>query len=140
MSSIKVSVVSAEHEIYSGEGVFVSAPATLGEVGIKLRHAPMLTLLAPGEIKVTAVDESEEAFFVTGGILEVQPDAVTVLSDIALRARDLDEAKATEAKARAEKLMQDRATDIDFAVAQAEFAEAVAQLHTIQRLRRRQGR
>ncbi len=140
MSSIRVSVVSAEHEIYSGEAVMVSAPARLGEVGIKPRHAPMLTLLSPGEVKVTFPDNTEEAFYVSGGILEVQPDVVTVLSDIAVRAHDLDEAKAAEAKERAEKLMHDRETDIDFAAAQAEFAEAVAQLHTIQRLRRRQGR
>ena len=140
MATIRVSVVSAEHEIYAGEAVMVIAPARLGDVGIKPRHAPMLTLLSPGEVRVTTAEQEHEAFYVTGGILEVQPDVVTVLSDTAIRAHDLDEAQAEEAKARAERLMHDREADIDFAAAQAEFAEAVAQLQTIQRLRRRQGR
>ncbi len=140
MSSIKVSVVSAEAQIYTGEAILVTAPARYGDVGIKPRHAPMLTLLSPGEVRVTTADNRSEAFYVSGGILEVQPNLVTVLSDTAVRAADLDEAQAEQAKARAQRLMHDREASIDFATAQAEFAEAVAQLHTIQRLRRRKGR
>ena len=138
--TVHVDIVSAESEIFSGQAEMVFAPAIMGEVGIAPGHTPLLTRLAPGEVRLKLPEGREEAFYVSGGMLEVQPDMVTVLSDTAQRAHDLDEAAALEAKQRAETLLKDRTAEIDYAKAQAELAEAVAQLHAIQRLRKRAGR
>jgi F-type H+-transporting ATPase subunit epsilon len=132
--TIHVDIVSAEREIYSGTAEMVFAPLETGEVGILPRHAPLLARMRPGEVRVRTGAE-ELTFYVSGGILEVQPHVVTVLADTAVRARDLDEAAAVKAKERAEEALRNRRTDIDYARAQAELAEAIAQLRTIQRLR-----
>ena len=137
MDTLQVEIVSAENEIYSGEARWVVAPAEMGEVGIYPRHTPLITHLKPGEVRVNAVEENEElSFFVSGGMLEVQPHQVTVLSDTAMRGADLDEAKAEEAKKRAEQALADRKADFDEARALAELAEAAAQLRMIQKLRK----
>ncbi|MFH0352611.1 MAG: F0F1 ATP synthase subunit epsilon [Chromatiales bacterium] len=138
--TIHVDIVSAEAEIYSGQAEMVFAPALMGEVGIAPGHTPLLTRLKPGEVRLRLSDGSEEAFYVSGGILEVQPRMVTVLSDTAVRAHDIDEAAALEAKQRAEQMLSDRSAEIDYAKALAEYAEAAAQLQAIQRLRQRSGR
>lgn len=139
MSTIHVDIVSAEREIFGGEAEMVFAPALLGEVGILPGHAPMLTQLRPGEVRVQLKSGEQQAFYVSGGMLEVQPRMVTVLSDTALRAHDLDEAAVLKAKQEAEDALKDRSGKIDLAKAQAELAELAAQLQTIQRLRRRGG-
>jgi len=133
--TLHVDIVSAEAEIFSGTATMVFAPAEMGEVGIAPRHAPLLTRLKPGEVRVQTQGGQEEMFYVSGGMLEVQPHVVTVLADTAIRAHDLDEAQALEAKERAEKLLADKAADIDYARAQAELAESVAQLAAIRKLR-----
>ena len=133
--TLHVDIVSAEAEIFSGTVTMVFAPAEMGEVGIAPRHAPLLTRLKPGEIRVQQADGSEQSFFVSGGMLEVQPHVVTVLADTAIRAHDLDEAAAVEAKERAERMLADKHADIDYAKAQAELAQSIAQLHAIQKLR-----
>lgn len=138
--TIHVDVVSAEAEIFSGTATMVFAPAEMGEVGIAPRHSPLLTRLKPGEVRVQLADGGEQYFYVSGGMLEVQPHVVTVLADTAVRAKDLDEAAAEAAKKRAETAMADRRSDFDYAKAQAEFAEAVAQLRTIRKLRERSSR
>lgn len=138
--TIKVDIVSAEKSIFSGEAAMVFAPAVMGEVGVAPRHSPLLTKLAPGEVRLKLTDGSEEAYYVSGGMLEVQPHIVTVLSDTALRAHDIDEAAAVKAKEEAERMLHDRESGIDYAQAQAELAEAVAQLQTLRRLRNRGGR
>ncbi len=135
--TLHLDIVSAEAEIFSGQAEMVFAPASQGEVGILPRHTPLLTTLRPGEVRVKIPDAEEQVFYVSGGILEIQPHVVTILSDTALRAHDVDEAAALEAKQRAEQAMRDRKSDIDYAQAQAELAEAVAQLQTIQRLRKK---
>ncbi len=140
MATMHVDIVSAEQEIFSGEVAMLFAPATYGEVGVLPGHAAMLTQLNPGEVRVQTVDGEESAFYVSGGILEVQPNVVTVLSDTCIRAHDLDEAAVLKAKQDAEEALNDRSGKIDFAKAQAELAELAAQLQTIQRLRRRGGR
>ncbi len=124
--TIHVDIVSAEAEIYSGQAEMVFAPALMGEVGIAPGHTPMLTRLKPGEVRLKLSDGSEEAFYVSGGMLEVQPRMVTVLSDTAVRAHDIDEAAALEAKQRAEQMLSDRSAQIDYAKALAEYAEADA--------------
>ena len=134
---LHVDIVSAESAIYSGPATMVFAPAEMGEVGIAPRHAPLLTRLIPGEVRVQTQEGKEYSFFVSGGMLEVQPHVVTVLSDTALRAKDIDEAAALEARERAEKTLADTKTDFDYAKAQAELAEAIAQLRTLQKLRER---
>ena len=133
--TIHVDIVSAEASIYSGLAEMVYAPGEMGELGIAPRHAPLVTRLKPGEIRIDTGTE-ELDFFISGGILEVQPHVITVLADTAIRADDLDEAKALEAKKRAEDALADKASDIDFAKAQAELAESVAQLQAIGRLRK----
>jgi F-type H+-transporting ATPase subunit epsilon len=133
--TLHVDIVSAEAEIFSGTVTMVFAPAEMGEVGIAPRHAPLLTRLKPGEIRIQLADGSEQSFFVSGGMLEVQPHVVTVLADTAIRAHDLDEAAAVEAKERAERLLADKHADIDYAKAQAELAQSIAQLRAIQKLR-----
>jgi len=139
-STIHVDIVSAEAEIFSGEAEMVFAPAVEGEVGVAPRHTPLLTFLKPGEVRVRHPGGEEEAFYVSGGMLEIQPHVVTVLSDTAMRAHDLDEAAALEAKERAERMLVDRQADIDEAKARGELAQAAAQLQAIQRLRKKLGR
>lgn len=135
--TIRVEIVSAESEVFSGIAEMVIAPALMGEVGILPQHAQFLSELKPGEVRVKLPGGEEESFYVSGGFLEVQPHLVTVLSDTGLRAKDLDEAKALEAKATAERALMDRTTKIDYAKAQAELAEAIAQLAAIRRLRKK---
>ena len=134
--TIHVDIVSAESEIFSGTAEMVFAPAVMGEVGILPGHAPLLTQLKPGEVRVKNGD-SEESFYVSGGMLEVQPHVVTVLSDTALRAKDIDEAAALEAKQKAEDALQDKTSEFEYAKAQSELAEAVAQLQAIKKLKGR---
>jgi F-type H+-transporting ATPase subunit epsilon len=119
MATIQVDIVSAEGEIYAGEASMVFAPASMGEVGIAPRHAPMLTMLKPGEIRVQDADGNEEAFYITGGMLEVQPNLVTVLADTALRGDQLDEAAALSAQQEAEKALEGASAETDIARAQA---------------------
>ncbi|MEN8169341.1 MAG: F0F1 ATP synthase subunit epsilon [Pseudomonadota bacterium] len=138
--TMHVNIVSAEQEIFSGTAEQVIAPAKMGEVGIYPRHTQLLTQLKAGEVRVVREGGEEEFYFVSGGMLEVQPHVVTVLADTALRARDLDEAKSMEAKARAEQALEDRDSDMDYATAEAELAEAIAQLQTIARLRKKLGK
>ena len=133
--TIHVDIVSAEEEIFSGTATMVFAPAEMGEVGIAPRHTPLLTRLKPGEVRVQQQNGEEQFFFVSGGILEVQPHVVTVLSDTAIRAKDLDEAAALEAKKRAEEALADQQSGQDLAKAQAELAAIGAQLRAIQKLR-----
>jgi F-type H+-transporting ATPase subunit epsilon len=132
-----VDVVSAERSLFSGVVEFLVVPAAMGEVGIYPRHAPMITKIKAGSVRLKLPDrDEEELIYVSGGLLEVQPMVVTILADTAVRGRDLDEVKAQEAKQRAEEAMRDRSASIDYAQAQSELAEAIAQLHAIQRLRK----
>jgi F-type H+-transporting ATPase subunit epsilon len=137
-NTIHVDVVSAEEAIFSGEAEFVILPGEVGELGIYPRHTPLITRIKPGtvRVKIPGRDE-EELMFVAGGVLEVQPSVVTVLADTAIRGHDLDEAKALEAKQRAEEAMATAKSDMDLARAQSEFAMMAAQLQAIQRLRRK---
>ena len=135
--TMHVDVVSAERSLFSGVVEFLVVPAAMGEVGIYPRHAPLITKIKAGSVRLKLPDhDEEELIYVSGGLLEVQPQVVTILADTAVRGRDLDEVKALEAKQRAEEAMRDRSAAIDYAQAQAELAEAVAQLHAIQRLRK----
>lgn len=135
--SIHVDVVSAEESIFSGLVEFVVLPGEAGELGIMPGHMPLMTRIKPGAVRLKLQgQEHEELIFVAGGILEVQPGLVTVLADTAIRGKDLDEAKALEAKRKAEESMSNRESELDYARAQAELAEAVAQLAAIQRLRK----
>jgi len=135
--TIHVDIVSAEAAIYSGLAEFVVVPAEMGEVGIYPRHTPLLTRLKAGSVRIKAPDKADEILiYVSGGILEVQPGVITILSDTAIRGQDLDEARASEAKARAEDVMRNRTSAMDYAQAQAELAEAVAQLAAIAKLRK----
>lgn len=138
-STVHVDIVSAEKEIYSGQAEMVFAPAELGEVGITPRHAPFITRLRPGEVRVKVNETESYPFYVSGGMLEVQPHLITVLADTAIRAKDIDEAAAIEAKARAEEALSDKSGKIDYATAQAQLAEAIMQLRTLDRLRKRGG-
>ena len=133
--TIHVDIVSAEKEIFSGLVEAVFASAVMGEVGIYPRHTPMLTRLKPGEVRVL-VNGKEEQFYVSGGMLEVQPHVVTILADTAMRATDVDEAAALEAKADAERALKDKDAKMDAAEAQAKLAEAMAQLRSIERMRK----
>jgi F-type H+-transporting ATPase subunit epsilon len=136
--TIHVDVVSAEESIYSGEAEFVVLPGVEGELGIFPKHTPLITQIKPGVVRIKVPGQTEEQIvYVQGGFLEVQPDVVTVLSDTAIRAHDLDEAKALEAKRLAEEAMQNRSSTADVAMAEAELAGAVAQLAAIRRLRKR---
>jgi F-type H+-transporting ATPase subunit epsilon len=136
-ATIHVDIVSAEKEIFSGEANMVFAPAIMGEVGIAPRHAPLVTRLKPGVVRVQVPDGEEQSIYVSGGILEVQPHVVTVLSDTAERAADLDEAAVLKAKEEAEKALHDREAKIEYAEAEAQLAETIAQLKAIERLRKR---
>jgi F-type H+-transporting ATPase subunit epsilon len=134
--TIHVDVVSAEELIFSGEAEFVALPGEAGELGIYPQHTPLITRIRPGAVRIKVAGQADEEFvFVAGGILEVQPHAVTVLADTAIRGHDLDEAKATDAKKLAEEAMQNQDSKIDYAKAQAELAFAVAQLAAIAKLR-----
>src|SRR3990167_3865030 len=134
-NTIHVDVVSAEESIFSGEATLVSLPGESGELGILPRHTPLITRIKAGAVRIQRADNNEEEFvFVAGGILEVQPHCVTVLADTAIRGKDLDEAKAAEAKAAAEEAVQNAKGELDLARAQNELAELVAQLAAIRRL------
>ena len=135
--TMHVNIVSAEQEIYSGAVIQVFAPAEMGEVGIMPRHAPMLSTLKPGVVRVISQEGEEQTFFVSGGILEIQPHVVTILSDTALRAADIDESAALEAKSRAEAAMKDKASDLDYAKAKSELIEAVAQIEALKKIRKK---
>ena len=135
--TMHLNIVSAENELYSGTVTEVYAPAEAGEVGIMPRHTQMLSTLKPGVIRIVEQDGAEQSFFVSGGILEVQPHIVTVLSDTALRAADIDESAALEAKARAEAAMKDKVSDMDYVKAKAELIQAVAQIEMLKKLRKK---
>lgn len=139
MATMQVDIVSAEEEVFSGEAEMVIAPAELGAVGIMPGHAPLIARLRPGEVRLRTEGQEDQFYFVSGGVLEVQPRVVTVLSDTALRAKDIDEAQALEAKQRAEAALADKNADIDYATAQARLAEAAAQLRMLESLRKRRG-
>ncbi len=134
-----VDIVSAEHAIFSGSAQMVVAPAEMGELGITPRHAPLLTRLKPGSVRVKISADEEVVFYVSGGILEIQPHVVSVLSDTAVRAHDIDEAAALEAKRRAEEALVNRSAEVDIVRAQAELAEALARLRTLEHIRKKLG-
>ena len=136
--NIHVDIVSAEGHLFSGQGEMIFAPAMMGEIGIAPRHAPLVTQLKPGEVRVDpGGGKPQEHFYVSGGIIEIQPFKITVLADTGIRAADIDEAAAQEAKRRAEDAIANQRADIDLAKAQIELAEAVAQLRAIERLRKK---
>lgn len=134
---IQVDIVSTEAHIFSGTAERVVATGALGELGIYPRHTPLITSLKPGIVRVIKSENSEEVFYVAGGILEVQPNLVSILADTAVRADNIDEASALEAKARAEQIMQDHISEVDYTKAAAELAHAVAQLQAIQKIKKR---
>ena len=138
--TIHVDVVSLSESIYSGDAEFVVLPGVMGELGIYPQHAPLITQIKPGDVRIKVPGQEEpQIVFVQGGFLEVQPDVVTVLADTAIRAHDLDEAKALEAKQRAEEALQNKTSKEAVATAEGELASAVAQLAAIRRLRGRRG-
>ncbi|MEM9305526.1 MAG: F0F1 ATP synthase subunit epsilon [Pseudomonadota bacterium] len=136
MSTIQCNVVSAQEELFSGTAKMVIATGEEGELGITPRHAQLITRLKPGQVQVIREDGDDEYLYISGGILEVQPHIVTILADTAVRAHDIDEAAAKEAKEKAERALADQQADIDYAEAQAELAQAVAQLAALERLRK----
>jgi len=135
--TIQVDIVSAEAEIFSGVAEMVFVPAQMGEIGIMPRHTPLLSPLKAGEVRVRKTDGKEESFYVSSGMLEIQPHIVTVLADTALRAKDIDEEKAEKAKKHAEKALKEGTSKMSYAEAQAELAQAVAQLQMVKRLRKK---
>jgi F-type H+-transporting ATPase subunit epsilon len=135
MATLHVDVVSAEEQIFSGEAKFVALPGEGGELGILPKHTPLITRIKPGAVRIERTDGTEEFVFVAGGILEVQPNRVTVLADTAIRGKDLDEAKAAEAMKRAEEAKKNAKSDIDFAAAQSEFAAMAAQIAALRKFR-----
>ncbi|MDD2722477.1 MAG: F0F1 ATP synthase subunit epsilon [Methylovulum sp.] len=135
--TVHVDIVSAEKEIFSGLAEMLFAPAELGEVGISPRHAPFITRLNPGEVRVKVTAKESYPFFISGGILEVQPHIVTVLADVAIRAKDIDEAAAIAAKAKAEEELADKSGKVDYEAAHAQLLQAIMQLRTLDRLRKR---
>ncbi|MCF8006882.1 MAG: F0F1 ATP synthase subunit epsilon [Methylovulum sp.] len=137
--TVHVDIVSAENEIFSGLAEMIFAPAELGEVGISPRHAPFLSKLNPGEVRVKVSETESYPFFISGGILEVQPHLVTILADTAIRAKDIDESAALEAKAKAEEALQDKTGKIDFEAAHTQLTQAIMQLRTLDRVRKRGG-
>ncbi|NOZ53336.1 MAG: F0F1 ATP synthase subunit epsilon [Gammaproteobacteria bacterium] len=139
-STMIVDIVSAEAQIYQGTAKMLFAPAVMGEVGIMPQHTPLLTKIKPGEVRVITEDDQEEYFYVSGGMLEVLPSGVTVLADTAQRAHDLSEAAAEEAKERAEKALADHKDDVDYAAAEVQLAEAVAQVEAIRKIKKRLGK
>ena len=136
MSTMQLNIVSAESAIFSGDVKNLTASAEMGEVGIYPQHTPMISPLKPGEVKVLSENDEELNFYISGGMLEVQPHIVTILADTAMRGQDLDEAKALEAKKRAEEALKDQSDKIDSAKALAELAQAAAQLKMIENLRK----
>ncbi len=134
--TLRLDIASAEEEIFSGQAEMVFATGELGELGIAPGHAPLVTSLKAGNVRVLLPDQTEEVFYVSSGMLEVQPYVVTVLADTVKRANDIDEAAALEAKERAEKMLEDKTSDIDMARATSELAEAVAQIRAIRRLKK----
>jgi F-type H+-transporting ATPase subunit epsilon len=135
-TTIRCDIVSAEQEIFRGVVAMVIATGEMGELGIAPRHAPLITRLKPGQVRVVLEDGEEQSFYVSGGVLEVQPQVVTVLADTAVRAKDIDEAAAKKAKEEAERILADRTDVMEVAQAQARLAEAVAQLQALERLRK----
>ena len=137
-NTIHIDVVSAEESIFSGEAEFVVLPGEAGELGIYPRHTPLITSIKPGSVRIKVAGQAEEELvFVAGGVLEVQPGVITVLADTAIRGHDLDEAKALEAQKRAQEMIQNRTSQLDYAKAVAELAEATAQIAAIRKLRQR---
>jgi F-type H+-transporting ATPase subunit epsilon len=137
MATLHVDVVSAEERIFSGEAKFIALPGEMGELGIYPRHTPLITRIKPGAVRIERADNGQEEFvFVAGGILEVQPDTVTVLADTAVRGKDLDEAKANEAKRVAEEAVKNAKTDLDLAKAQSELAVMAAQIAALRKFRK----
>jgi F-type H+-transporting ATPase subunit epsilon len=136
-NTIHVDVVSAEESIFSGEATFVALPGEAGELGIYPRHTPLITRIRPGAVRIETVGGGEEFVFVAGGILEVQPNTVTVLSDTAIRGKDLDDEKANQAKAAAEEALKNAKNDIDIAMAQSELAVMAAQLAALRKYRQK---
>jgi F-type H+-transporting ATPase subunit epsilon len=134
--TLHVDIVSAEKELFSGAAEMVTAPGELGELGILPRHSQLLTRLKPGQVRIRLLGGEEQLFYVSGGLLEVQPHVVTILSDTAERAKDLDEAAAQAAKQHSEQVIADNRSEFEYARAKAELAEAIAQLQTIERLRK----
>ncbi len=137
MSTIRVDVVSAEESIFSGDAKFVALPGEAGELGIYPRHTPLITRIKPGAVRIVKADGTEEFVFVAGGLLEVQPNSVTVLSDTAIRGKDLDEAKVVAAKAAAEEVLKNAKGDIDIAMAQSELAVMAAQIAALRKYRQK---
>ena len=137
MNTIHVDVVSAEELIFSGEARFVALPGEAGELGVYPRHTPLITRVKPGSVRIELADGGEEFVFVAGGIIEVQPDSVTVLSDTAIRGKDLDEERANAAKALAEEALRNAKSEVDLAVAQAELHTLVAQIAALRRLQKK---
>ena len=137
MATIRVDVVSAEESIFSGEAKFVVLPGELGELGIYPRHTPLITRIKAGSVRIEMADGSEEFVFVAGGILEVQPNVVTVLSDTAVRGKDLDEEKANQAKKVAEEALKNAKGELDIAKAQSELAVMAAQIAALRKYRQK---
>ncbi len=138
--TVHVDIVSAEASIFSGTAKMLHASGAMGDLGIMPRHAPLLTKLKPGEVRVERADGEDEFYYISGGMLEVQPHCITVLADTAVRAKDLDEAAAKQAKERAEQLLRDHKGDVDLAQVEHQLAEAMAQLQAISKLRSKTGR
>ncbi len=136
ITAMKLEIVSAEKLIFSDKVSMVFVMGVMGELGIAPGHTPLVTLLKPGHVRIRRPDNNEEDFYISGGMLEVQPTSVSILADTVIRAEELDEAAALEAKARAEKALHDRAEEVDLARATAELVEAIAQIHTLQKLRK----
>lgn len=134
---VHVDIVSAEEEIFSGSAEMVFAPAEMGEVGITPRHAPLISKLKPGEVRIKTADKEEHHFYISGGLLEVQPHMVIILADTAIRAKDIDEAAALQAKAKAEEALEDKSGKLDYVQAQVQLAQAIMQLRMLDRLRKR---
>lgn len=137
--TIHVDIVSAEAAIYSGQAELVVAPAEMGEIGIAARHAPFLSRLKPGEVRVKVRADEVHPFYISGGMIEVQPHVVTILADSAIRARDIDEMAALEAKRQAEDMLADKSGRLDYAKAQAQLVDAMAQLRTLEKYRKGRG-
>ena len=137
--TVHVDIVSAEKEIFSGLAEMIFAPAELGELGITPRHAPLITKLNPGEVRVKVSSTESYPFFISGGLLEIQPHVVTILADTAIRAKDIDEAAAVQAKARAEEILANKTSRVDYASAEKQLFQAIMQLRTLDRFRKRGG-
>lgn len=133
---IRCEIVSAEEELYSGEVEMLIAAGSLGDLGIAPGHAPLMTVLSPGPLRLILGNGKQDLFYVSGGMLEVQPDLITILADVGVRAGDMDESKAIEARKEAERLLSEKSANIDYSTATAMLAEAAAQLRTIQQIRK----